>query len=166
MNDDNVTQGCLLVDEKIMCYDPAPAKDSDCINLSGYHFCQTDGKDTTFKDELKKSLSVFLYPRVTVDDAKYMKLKIVEYSVGFILAALVFTLSFYIKDIIDIIFLLFIPSSPTILTLFIVIISLTSCAFLFSFLEYRMYKAVNNTSVLEKLSEKSPLEVLNTISLS
>lgn len=157
---------CLIVNGKKLCYDPMPdetKKKEKCINISGYYFCENGEKELTIKGELKRSLGILLNPEVETDEASYMELKAIEYTIGFFLGALAFTLSYYIKDIIDYIVYSLIPGSMSILTLFIIILVMTGLAIGLVFIEYRMRKVAVMTRLMEKASKKTAPELIDDL---
>jgi len=167
---DAESRACIEIDGSISCYDPKPKSTSRCTNIGGSFFCKArngkDGKiDTTFREEARKAMNILLYPKIRVDEARHSKGVIVQYTIGFISSALVFTVSLYIKSMIDTIMLFFMSGAPaTFISLLTIIIILIIVSIALAFAEYRARKALDRTNLLETLAEKDIAEGMRELS--
>ena len=154
---------CLDIDDTIKCFDMNPTPEKNCSMLNGVAFCENGEKSKTFRDERKKFLGIMFYPKLRKNEAKEIENNIVQFTIGLVLSALVFTLSLFIKDIVDLIAIFFLPSSTTILSLIIIVIVLIAISLVLAFIQTRVGSALEETELLEKVSEKNPVEALKAI---
>lgn len=162
---ESINRPCIEINGKISCYEPKPAKDAKCTKIGGLPFCEASISgakiDTTFQKEARKVMNSILYPKIHSDEAKHMERTFVEFTIGFIAAALVFTVSLYIKDAVDFILNFFVDGTVTFLSLVIIIAALTGVSMILSFVEYRMTRSLDRTNLVETLAEKDIIEILN-----
>lgn len=154
---------CIEIDGTMKCFDMNPTKEKNCTMLNNVAFCENGEGPATFREERKKFFSILFYPKLRKGEAKEMESNVIYFTVGLILSSIVFTLSLYIKDIVDLIAFYFLPSTMTLLSLVFIIVILIGISLLLSFVQTRLVSAVEETEVLEKLSEKDPAEVLQTL---
>jgi hypothetical protein len=154
---------CFTAGKDTWCYDPAPKDKDKCVNIDGYFICKTDMKEKSFKQEVQRFKDILFYPKMRIDEAKKTEVLIIEFTIGFILSSLVFTLSYYIKDIIDIVTALFMPVSYGLISVIIIVAILILITIILALAQSRVLKASEETNVLEKLAEKTPVEGLNTV---
>ncbi len=154
---------CITINKETWCYDPAPEDKSKCININGMFMCKNGKKERTFRQEVTRFKNILFYPKMRVDEAKQIETLSIEYTIGFIIGALTFTLSLYIKEIIDYFAFIFIPVSAGIFSIIVIVLVLIAVTLGLSVVMYRLQRAVDETNVGEKLAEKSPMEILNTV---
>ncbi len=156
---------CLEIEGTLRCVELDPTGKKNCVNVSGINFCERDGKEaTTFKQERKKFLDIIIYPKMRLDETKKLETNIVVFTIGIVLSALVFTLSLFIKDVIDIIMISLFPSSVfNIFILLFIIIVIIGVSLVLSFVQNRVQTAFNETDLLEKFAEKDPVEIAGEV---
>jgi hypothetical protein len=162
-----IDRPCLEINGKISCYEPKPAPEAKCVKIGSLPFCEATIKgtkiDTTFQKEARKVMNSMLYPKIHTDEAKHVERMIVEFTVGFISAALVFTVSLYIKDAVDFILAFFMDGTVTFISLVIIIAVLTIVSMVLSFVEYRTTRSLERTNLFETLADKDLVEILDEV---
>jgi len=165
INKDEVDKPCIKIHGKISCYDPNPVKNDKCHKVGSSFFCEMDVKGskvhTTFQKEARKLMNAMLYPKIRTEEARHVERSYLEYTIGFIAASLVFTVSLYIKSIIDYIISFFVDGEMTLITLIVVVILIITISMAISFIQYRASKAVSRTNLLETIAEKDITGILN-----
>ena len=162
-NQEGAGNRCLEVDGMMKCIDPSPSDDKNCTMIGGTAFCKKDDAPATFKQERKKFFNVLFYPRLRKKEASMLENNMVDFTIGLVLSSIVFTLSFFIKDIIDYITAMIFPSSITIVTLVFIIAILIMISLVLAFLQTRFKTAIDETELLEKLSEKDAADVVQSL---
>lgn len=158
---------CMEINGEIHCLELNPVRKKNCLNIGGYYFCEVNDDDNikkrSFKDEAQKFMNIILYPKLRTDETKQLEENIIEFTVGFVLSSLVFTLSLYIKDILDFFLFSLFPAGYNIFILFIIIAILIGVSLVLSIIRYRLKKAAKETRVLEQFAEKRPREIVNQL---
>jgi hypothetical protein len=152
---------CLTINNTVKCFEAAPPdeKKPGCALINGMFFCPNGKDDPTLKAEVTRFVDIVTYPKITMQDAKHFKRSVVEYTLGFILSALVFTLSLYIKEMIDLFVFSLISPTLNFIVLLLITIVLTIIAIMLSLLTHRITVANASTRTVEKLAEKTPREI-------